>query len=167
MADARIILFSPREHQNLLPAIVELHVQCINFDGALLRFHPPFTEEKRERMAVFWRERIEQITADRRIMILALSSYPSSHSSSAAKLDGQDAIAGLVELGLPEAETGPFRADVEMLMVSPQHRKGGVGKKLMQELESIASARRRTLLVSSICALPKTNSHMPASRILR
>lgn len=56
-------------------------------------------------------------------------------------------IAGIVELGMTEADTGPFRGDLEMLMVSPKYRRRGLASKLIDALEEIAIEEKRTLLV--------------------
>lgn len=136
MAEPEIVVYDPAKHHHLLPALVELHVRCIQFDKALLRFHPPFTASQRERMLSFWEERHEQAALNRMTIILSLANVETSVE-----------IAGVVELATPEADTGPFRADIEMLMVSPDYRRGGIGKQLMNALEGIAIARDRTLLV--------------------
>ena len=152
MANIQIELYAPGTHDYLIPALVDLHVRAIEFDDALLRFHPPFTGAKRESMKLFWKERIEQIVAGRRVMIMALGKDTTDPTSSRTEeaVVADNPIAGIVELGLPESETGPFRADVEFFMVSPRHRNGGVGSRLMRELEQLALAKQRTLLVSTI-----------------
>ncbi|KAL7941983.1 hypothetical protein V8C42DRAFT_333240 [Trichoderma barbatum] len=139
MEHITIIPFAPSQHTHFIPAIIQLHIDCIQSDGALLRFHPPFSPEKRQKMESFWNERLSQISTGRRITLIALV-------SSADK--DQDDVAGIIELGMPEADTGPFRGDVEMLMVSPNYRRRGLANKLIAELEEIAIEKRRTLLVS-------------------
>lgn len=139
MEHITIIPFSPSQHTHLIPAIIQMHIDCIQSDGALLRFHPPFTPEKVQKMETFWNERFSQISTGRRITLIALVSP-----------DGKDQgdVAGIIELGMPEADTGPFRGDVEMLMVSPNYRRRGIANKLLHELEQIAKEKKRTLLVS-------------------
>ena len=143
MSNSDFTLFDPRRHAHLLPAIVELHIQCIESDGALLRFHPPFSDAQRRKVLRFWEERVEHVVAGRRVMIMS-TSMPTSDP-------GEEVLGGLVELGMPDADTGPFRGDVEMLMVSPHHRRGGLGKRLMLALEDVAKEHGRTLLVSQDC----------------
>lgn len=140
MTNIEIVFYDAVKHRHFLPAIVNLHFENIEFDNSLLRYHPPFTQEKREKMSKFWEERIDQVVNSRRIIFLALT------QSSDGKSEPE--LAGLVELGMPEADTGPFRGDVEMLMVSANHRNHGVGKRLMHELERVAVEKGRTLLVS-------------------
>lgn len=140
MEHINIIPFSPSQHTHLIPAIIQMHIDCIQSDGALLRFHPPFTPEKIQKMETFWNERLSQISTGRRITLIALV------SSDGGKDQGD--VAGIIELGMPEADTGPFRGDVEMLMVSPNYRRRGIANKLLNELEEIAKEKKRTLLVS-------------------
>ena len=151
-----------------------------------MRFHPPFGAAQRQRMRLFWDERVAQAEAGRRLVLLTLpaaASVPapvpvpgagadvnaggggvggvglgagdgaSEHQSSGDHHDNEDDvnagidIAGVVELATPDTDTGPFRADVEMLMVSPDHRRAGLGKRLMAAVEDAARQRGRTLLV--------------------
>lgn len=58
-------------------------------------------------------------------------------------------VTGVVMLWKPEAETGPFRAMVEKLLVSPDWRRKGVGRALMKDLEDVALEKGKTLLVCS------------------
>lgn len=143
MEQISIVPFSPAQHGHLIPAIIQMHIDCIEFDGALLRFHPPFNPEKRQKMESFWRERFAQIPTGRRITLLALASPD-------GKEEGD--VAGIIELGMPEADTGPFRGDVELLMVSPKYRRRGLANRLIHDLEEIAREKKRTLLVSEISA---------------
>lgn len=143
MADIGIVLFDPAKHGHLLPEIVNLHIHSVEYDNTLLRYHPPFDQTKRDKMTLFWKERIQQVSDHRRIIFLALTQTTQSPSDVA-----NEEIAGLVELGMPEADTGPFRGDVEMLMVSPKYRKHGIGKRLIYELERVAKEEGRILLVS-------------------
>lgn len=136
MAVANILQYEPGVHRHLLPQIVDLHARCIEFDGALLRFHPPFSEEKKKKMQSFWEQRISQVEQGLRICFI----YSVIES-------GKEEIGGIAELGMPAAETGPFRGDVEMVIVSPNHRRQGIAKLLMVELERVARERGRTLLV--------------------
>ncbi|KAL7918110.1 acyl-CoA N-acyltransferase [Trichoderma austrokoningii] len=140
MEQINIVRFSPSQHDKFLPAIIQMHIDCIEADGALLRFHSPFTLEKRSKMETFWKARLSQISTGHRITLIALSSR-----------DGQQEadVAGIVELGMTDADTGPFRGDLEMLMVSPRYRRRGLASKLMDELEEIAKEEKRTLLFLS------------------
>ncbi|KAL6875927.1 acyl-CoA N-acyltransferase [Trichoderma longibrachiatum] len=139
MENIAITRFSPSHHTPLIPAIIQLHIDCIQFDDALLRFHPPFTPEKRRKMETFWNERLSQVSSGRRIVLIALA-------SSADGNDHGGDVAGIVELGMPDADTGPFRGNLEMLMVSPRYRRRGLAARLISDLEEIAREEKRTLL---------------------
>ncbi|KAM0455091.1 hypothetical protein ACHAPV_007981 [Trichoderma viride] len=140
MEQINIVRFSPSEHDKFLPAIIQMHIDCIESDGALLRFHPPFTLEKRQRMETFWKARLSQISTGHRITLIVLVSSDGKQETD---------IAGIVELGMTEADTGPFRGDLEMLMVSPKYRRRGLASKLIDELEEVAKEEKRTLLLLS------------------
>ncbi|KIV93254.1 hypothetical protein PV10_04481 [Exophiala mesophila] len=47
-------------------------------------------------------------------------------------------IAGLVSLSFPYSQTGPFRGMIEKLLTSPLHRRKGVARQVMAELERVA-----------------------------
>ncbi|KAL6862035.1 putative acetyltransferase [Trichoderma novae-zelandiae] len=138
MENITIIRFSPSNHSHLIPAIVQMHIACIQSDGALLRFLPPFTPEKRQKMEAFWNDRLSQISTGRRIALIALASTEGN--------DDHGDLAGIIELGMPDADTGPFRGDLEMLMVSPRYRRRGLAAQLISNLEETAREEKRTLL---------------------
>lgn len=137
MANTKITVFDPKNHRHLLPALVDLHVDCIEDDNSLMRFHPPFNKEKREKMLRFWEARTALIADGLKIRFITLD----------VSTEGVESLSGVVELGMPESDTGPFRGDVEMLMISPAHRRKGLAKLLMCEMEKVALQRGRTLLV--------------------
>ncbi|KAJ7168712.1 acetyltransferase [Mycena filopes] len=60
---------------------------------------------------------------------------------------GQEQLAGYVVLYRPLTETGPFRGSVEKLLVSPNFRRRGIARKLMERLETEAKIRGQTLLM--------------------
>ena len=146
MSSISIVPYSPKTHASLLPAIADLHITTILHDNAVMRFHPPFTDAKRQKVLDFWTERLNASAIERgeRITLLALSApEPDSISDSE-----QPALAGIVELLTPSTavDTGPFRAEVEMLMVHPSHRRGGLARRLMITLEQLALEKGRTQL---------------------
>lgn len=63
----------------------------------------------------------------------------------AARLDGR--IAGTVQLGLALPPNQPHRADVAKLLVHPDAHRNGIGRALMQALETEARARGKQLLL--------------------
>jgi ribosomal protein S18 acetylase RimI-like enzyme len=139
MSTTKITVFDPSIHGHLLPALVDLHVDCIEDDNSLMRFHPPFDEEKRGKMLRFWEARTGLIAEGLKIRFMTMD----------VSTDGVESLSGVVELGMPESDTGPFRGDVEMLMISPAHRRKGLARLLMDEMEKAALQRGRTLLVRS------------------
>ncbi|OAG42840.1 hypothetical protein AYO21_02791 [Fonsecaea monophora] len=52
-------------------------------------------------------------------------------------------LSGVVTLATPFSQTGPFRALVEKLFVSPLHRRRGIATRLMARLERVAVAHGR------------------------
>ncbi|KAG5922816.1 hypothetical protein E4U42_005235, partial [Claviceps africana] len=131
MTTVEIIPFDPAQHHHLLPSIVSLHVDAIEQDDVPLRFHAPFTAEKRARMTAFWEQHARQVAEGQRITLVALA--------------GQK-VAGVVELALSDTETGAFRAEMEMLIVSPSHRRLGLATRLLREAERVGAENGRTLL---------------------
>ena len=57
-------------------------------------------------------------------------------------------LMGYVCLMMPVTETGPFRGEVNQLMVSPNHRRKGVARRVMEKMEDVGRQRGRTMLVS-------------------
>ncbi|KAG5930885.1 hypothetical protein E4U53_002069 [Claviceps sorghi] len=132
MAAVEIVPFDPARHHHLLPSIVTLHIDTIEQDDIPLRFHAPFTAEKREKMTAFWEKHAQQVAEGQRITLVALAGPNGDESSVGTNNDGsrtraQDArVLGVVELALSDTETGAFRAEMEMLIVSPSYRRRGL-----------------------------------------
>ncbi|KAK7212827.1 hypothetical protein V2G26_020005 [Clonostachys chloroleuca] len=150
MSTIEIRLFDPERDEDLSQDLVQLQIDCITADGALLRFHPPFDKEKRQQMQLFWEDRFRQCRQGLRVSFLAVEKTDAN----------KETLCGVVDLGLPVADTGPFRADVEMLMVSPHHRRKGIAKKLLFALESYAEEKERTLLQLSTDAGSTAAAHV-------
>ncbi|CAG9990559.1 unnamed protein product [Clonostachys byssicola] len=150
MSSVEIRLLDQERDENLAHDLVQLQIDCITSDGALLRFHPPFDDGKRQQMQLFWEDRFRQCRQGLRVSFLAVEMTDSNKEN----------FCGVVELGLPVADTGPFRADVEMLMVSPHHRRKGIAKKLLSALESYAEEKERTLLQLSTDAGSTAATHV-------
>ncbi|KAH8820745.1 acyl-CoA N-acyltransferase [Xylogone sp. PMI_703] len=142
MEPIQISQLDPTRHEWLIPALVELHIDSILGDNALMRYHPPFDAEKRAKMLSFWKERIDQVRSKRRIIIVATTANSSQEQGKGVEND----LCAVVELSTPDADTGPFRGDIEMLMVSPKYRRFGLAKRMMAELEKVALEQGRTLL---------------------
>lgn len=59
----------------------------------------------------------------------------------------QNEIVGTVQLQLCNKPNGRHRAEIAKLMASPQHRRSGIGRGLMQIAEEAALLDQRSLLV--------------------
>lgn len=126
------IIFSPTTHLHLLPSLAALHSTCItSFPYTIATFLPPLDPSLITR---WWEARVDEVRDGRRIIIFVLSA-------------AVDKVVGVVMLSMPFAETGPFRASVEKLLVDPEARGRGIAKVLMSELERVARERGRTLLL--------------------
>lgn len=159
------ILFQPSVHAHLLPSLVQAHATTVLADHTLLRFLPPFTPAKRAQMLAWWRVRLVDGAAqgDRAAIIEVTRPEPAGSADSATLDGGRDEeglvedegrmwreqqVVGIVVLELDPAETGPFRAGVELLLVDPAFRRRGVARRLMERLEEVAREDGRSLLVS-------------------
>lgn len=54
---------------------------------------------------------------------------------------GAEEAAGVVMLGMPLSQMGPFRRYVEKLLVRPTWRKRGIARRLMERLEVVGKER--------------------------
>jgi ribosomal protein S18 acetylase RimI-like enzyme len=122
-----------------LEAIAEILHACVH-DGANVGFVLPFDLN---RARAFWVEKIGPgLVADTRIVL-------------AAKVDGQ--LAGTVQLNLDTPPNQPHRAEVSKLLVHPKYRRLGVGRALMQQIESYgANAGRRLLTLDTATDIAET-----------
>ena len=127
----------------------------VSTDNIVMRFHPPWTPSKKQKVLHFWTSRLspDAPDADGRLTLLALASPSKSTTDStitSSNTNGPE-LAGMVELLTPQnaLDTGPFRAELEVLMVSPQYRRFGLARRLVQELERQALLRRRTQVTLS------------------
>lgn len=56
-------------------------------------------------------------------------------------------VSGVVSLSMPTSQTGPFRGLVQKLFISPYHRRKGLARQLMAELEKEALNRGKWSLM--------------------
>ena len=111
-----------------LDAMAEVLHACVH-DGANVGFILPF-DMKQARD--FWREKIAPgLVAGKRVVLMA-------------KLNRH--VAGTVQLNLDTPPNQPHRADVSKLLVHPKYRMLGVGRALMQHIESYGTNAGRRLL---------------------
>ncbi|HEY0201331.1 MAG TPA: GNAT family N-acetyltransferase, partial [Burkholderiaceae bacterium] len=117
------------EIPQLAEALADVLVDCVD-GGASVSFTAPLP---RARALQFWTNVADGIAQADRILLIAESS------------DGR--IAGTVQLVIGQPENQPHRADVSKLLVHRDFRRLGVGRKLMEELEVVATRSARTVLV--------------------
>ncbi|KAI1334855.1 acetyltransferase [Xylariaceae sp. FL0016] len=138
-ASTVVVTFSPTEHASLIPYIAALHASCISHDKAIATFLPPVNQAK---LLAWWKETIAEVAAGKRfIQILLDQEVPGSRPQGTQ-------LMGIVMLGMPPSETGAHRGYVETLFVSPNYRRHGGARALMQSLETEAMAREKTLLMA-------------------
>jgi ribosomal protein S18 acetylase RimI-like enzyme len=111
-----------------LDAIADILHACVH-DGANVGFVIPF---ELNQARAFWVQKIAPgLVANTRVVL-------------AAKVDGQ--VAGTVQLNLDTPPNQPHRADVSKLLVHPKYRMLGVGRALMEQIESYGVNAGRRLL---------------------
>ena len=115
-----------------LDAIAEILHACVH-DGANVGFVLPFDLNQAR---AFWREKTAPgLAANTRIVLVAKVA---------------DQVAGTVQLNLDTPPNQPHRADVSKLLVHPKYRILGLGRALMQQIESYgANAGRRLLTLDT------------------
>lgn len=130
------LVFSPDHHKHLIPLLLPVHVGCITQDHTLAFFLPPLSST---RLLSYWQSQTAKVAEGSQAIIV----------QQATNEAGEEELAGVVVLSYanPVAETGPFRGEVEKLLVSPRYRRRGVARRLMAKLEEVAKEEGRTLLV--------------------
>lgn len=120
-------------------------------------------------MTEYWQAWLDQVSRGTRHIILNLQPVSSRTSDAPAPpLFTADAdqnpttptvtisgtayeVVGVVSLNKPQSQTGPFRADLEKLFTSPYHRRKGVARIVIRELERVAREDGRwSLLLGTI-----------------
>ena len=111
-----------------LHSMAEVLYACVH-DGANVGFILPF--DLRQARA-FWVEKIAPgLAGGKRIVLMAT-------------VDNE--VAGTVQLSLDTPPNQPHRADVSKLLVHPKYRQLGIGRALMQQIESYGTNAGRRLL---------------------
>ncbi|EGT0637654.1 GNAT family N-acetyltransferase [Citrobacter werkmanii] len=103
--------------------------QCVN-DGASVSFMLPFDREKSR---PFWMNVAQSVARGERLVLGAQNA--------------QGTLVGTVQLIIDQPENQPHRADVAKLLVHTSARRSGIARELMNELESCARQKGKTLLV--------------------
>jgi ribosomal protein S18 acetylase RimI-like enzyme len=111
-----------------LPGLTALLHACV-MDGASIGFILPFSEDEARS---FWQDRVFPAVAQGTRIVLI------------ARLDG--VTAGTVQLDYDTPGNQLHRAEVRKLLVHPHCRRRGIAKKLMAEIENLASGLGRSLI---------------------
>lgn len=156
-----ILLTSNTPHlSTLLSSLAHIHAHCILHDGQLATFLPPFSQSKIYR---WWQNLLNEVSTGQRYIILLLLPVSSRNArptdvadvvfeadsskivdTPTLTIDGEEwELAGTVSLVEPITETGPMRSLVEKLFTSPLHRRKGVARTVMRELERLAKEHGR------------------------
>lgn len=132
--------------ERILSGIVYLHGDCIINDNTMAAFLPPLSYD---RMLQRWRGLIDQITTNQRFIIVCISQvkdrvpgtedrkppFPTGTTDYEGLQEDGLEVSGLISLYMPESETGCFRGEAQSFVVSGYHRRRGIGRKLIEELE--------------------------------
>ncbi|KIY04042.1 uncharacterized protein Z520_00734 [Fonsecaea multimorphosa CBS 102226] len=167
-AGIHLVTASTTDISSILDGIVHLHGSCILNDGTMVTFLPPLShaqmyqwweERLREvssgqRHILIHVSKTDDRTATTRaakgeedVVVVPASpwesegrSWPVIHSTTNPEQEQQQQleISGVVSLSTPFSQTGPFRALVQKLFVSPLHRRRGIARQLMARLEGLA-----------------------------
>lgn len=111
-----------------IPALARL-LQDTVASGASVGFLPPLSEEE---ASAYWREVVSALREPYRILLVAREA---------------EEIVGAVQLDLASRANGSHRAEVIKLMVHTSQRRKGIGRALMQAIETEARRADRTTLV--------------------
>ena len=96
-------LYNPQKDKQLLHKLAEIQAACITNDNQLATFLPPLDPI---RMTDFWYEISSDVDKRRTAVVLQFAD------------EEETEVAGYVCLMMPITETGPFRGQVRLLMVS-------------------------------------------------
>lgn len=114
--------------ERMITDLVDVLMDCVS-GGASVGFMQPLPRERAER---FWRKVAAGVAAGERAILVT---------------EDEQGICGTVQLVLDMPDNQPHRADVCKMLVHRRARRRGVGAALMREVERMAQAERRTLLV--------------------
>jgi GNAT superfamily N-acetyltransferase len=111
-----------------LAQLADVLVDCVQ-GGASVSFMLPMTIAKAQ---AFWREVAEGVQRGERALLVAEDAH---------------GIVGTVQLVLEQPENQPHRADVSKMLVHRRARRLGVGAALLAQVDRIAAAEGKSLLV--------------------
>ena len=111
-----------------LSQLNDLLVRTVD-DGASIGWLPPMSDSA---AAAYWQERFAAVGEGSCVLLLAWEG---------------ETLVGSAQLRLEQRENGIHRAEVQKVMVHPDHRRRGVARQLMRVLEDHARQNQRSLLV--------------------
>lgn len=123
-----ITIISSTHINSYIQALSALLIQCVD-DGASIGFLPPLATAQASQ---YWQQVNTAIINNERVLIIASNEHT---------------IVGCVQLALCSKANAQHRAEVEKLMVSPNARKQGIAKALINTLEAQARLYQRSLIV--------------------
>jgi GNAT superfamily N-acetyltransferase len=129
----RVATLEAPEAARHAPRLAEILAGCVA-GGASVSFMMPFGPDDALR---FWHGVIADIERGATHLLGAF--------------DATEKLVGTVQLKTNTPPNQPHRADVAKLLVHPKERARGVGTMLMTQLEAVAIARKRWLLVLDTC----------------
>ena len=117
------------EARSLCAALTDLLIECVE-GGASVSFVLPLPREK---ALAFWRKVADDVARGRRALLVARNST--------------GGVLGTVQLVLELPDNQPHRADVAKMLVRPDARRRGIARRLLEAVDEVARAERRSVLV--------------------
>ncbi|CBJ39442.1 Acetyltransferase [Ralstonia solanacearum CMR15] len=119
----------PNEAAACVEALADVLIDCVE-GGASVSFMLPLSREK---ALAFWRNVADGVARGERALLIAE--------------DEAGTVLGTVQLILAQPENQPHRADVAKMLVHRRARRRGVAQRLMAEVEAVARAEGKSVLV--------------------
>lgn len=115
--------------QAAAPALAQVLLDCVA-GGASVSF---MADLSHERALAFWLDVAQGVAQHERALLVAQ--------------DAQGQVVGTVQLVLNLPDNQPHRADVAKMLVHRSARRQGVAQRLLTEVDAVARAERRSVLV--------------------
>lgn len=111
----------------LLPDLCHLLTACVD-SGASIGFLPPLAETEAQ---AYWQARLAVVEQGGAVLLVA---------------HDEERLVGTAQLALESRANGRHRAEVQKVLVHPDHRRQGIARRLMEAIEQQAHAHQRWLL---------------------
>jgi GNAT superfamily N-acetyltransferase len=128
LSDMNIDIRRVTDARPCLDGLSDVLIDCVD-GGASVSFMSPMSRDK---ALTFWRRVAEGVERGERALLIAEDAH---------------GIVGTVQLILDLPENQPHRADVAKMLVHRRARRRGVAERLLVELETVAHAESRSVLV--------------------